>query len=218
MWLVDRATDRVHESRALAVQSRTLEVLAGFGLADKMVAAGNPAVRLIVHAGRRQRPVRLFDLGLCDTSYPYLLFLSQAETERLLGEYLATLGVSVERGVELVGLDRTDQAVVGTLRDRDGHVERMSARYVVGCDGAQSAVRRFAGIGFGRQHPSIRDGVAVPPVPTKPPPPVPRSAEIGQSPSLPYLCGEQSALIGNGLCFDVVGIPAAETRIPPAIL
>ncbi|MEV0428252.1 FAD-dependent monooxygenase [Micromonospora sp. NPDC050495] len=146
--LVDRALDRVHESRALAVQPRTLEVLAGFGLADKMVAAGNRAVRLIVHAGRRQRSVPLFDLGLPDTAYPYLLFLSQAETERLLGEHLATLGVGVERGVELVGLDRTDQAVVGTLRDRDGRVARVSARYVVGCDGAHSAVRQFTGIGF----------------------------------------------------------------------
>lgn len=146
--LVDRALDRVHESRALAVQPRTLEVLGGFGLADEMVAAGNPAVRLIVHAGRRRRPVPLFDLGLPDTAYPYLLFLSQAETERLLGEHLATLGVSVERGVELVGLDRTDQAAVATLRDRDGREERVSARYVVGCDGAHSAVRQFARIGF----------------------------------------------------------------------
>ncbi|WNM37978.1 FAD-dependent monooxygenase [Micromonospora halotolerans] len=146
--LVDRALDRVHESRALAVQPRTLEVLAGFGLADKMVAAGNRAVRLIVHAGRRERPVPLFNLGLPDTAYPYLLFLSQAETERLLGDHLATLGVSVERGVELVGLDRSDRAAVATLRDRDGREERLSARYVVGCDGAHSAVRQFAGIAF----------------------------------------------------------------------
>ncbi|NES27024.1 NAD(P)-binding protein [Micromonospora terminaliae] len=146
--LVDRAIDRVRESRALGVQPRTLEVLAGFGVADRMVAAGNPAVRLIVHAGRRQRSVPLFDLGLPDTAYPYLLFLSQAETERLLGEYLARLGVGVERGVELVGLDPTGRAAVATLRDRDGRVERVPARYVVGCDGAHSAVRQFAGIGF----------------------------------------------------------------------
>ncbi|MEU4641033.1 FAD-dependent monooxygenase [Micromonospora sp. NPDC023814] len=146
--LVDRALDRVHESRALAIQPRTLEVLAGLGVTDEMVAAGNRAVRLTLHAGRRQRSVPLFDLGLSDTAYPYLLFLSQAETERLLGEHLAAVGVTVERGVELVGLERTDRAAVATLRDRDGRVRRVSARYVVGCDGAHSAVRQFAGIGF----------------------------------------------------------------------
>ncbi|MCW3844998.1 FAD-dependent monooxygenase [Micromonospora yasonensis] len=146
--LVDRASGRAHESRALAVQPRTLEVLAGSGVTDEMVAAGNQAVRLTLHAGRRQRSVRLFDLGLPDTAYPYLLLLSQAETERLLGEHLTTVGVSVERGVELAGLDLTGRAAVATLRDRDGRVERVSTRYVVGCDGAHSAVRQFAGIGF----------------------------------------------------------------------
>src|SRR6516225_6281913 len=44
--LIDRGLDRVHESRALAIQPRTLEVLAGFGVTDELVAAGNRAVQL----------------------------------------------------------------------------------------------------------------------------------------------------------------------------
>ncbi|MEU1838256.1 FAD-dependent monooxygenase [Micromonospora chersina] len=146
--VVDRALDRVHESRALGVQPRTLEVLAGLGVTDDLVACGNTAVRLCLHAGGREREVRLFDLGLPDTAYPYLLFLSQAETERILGEHLAAAGVDVERGVELVGLTRTADDAVATLRHRDGREEHVSASYVVGCDGAHSRVRHLAGIGF----------------------------------------------------------------------
>ncbi|SBT44360.1 FAD-dependent monooxygenase [Micromonospora narathiwatensis] len=146
--VVDRALDRARESRALAIQPRTLEVLAGIGVTDQLVAEGNRAARLCLHAQGRQRVLPLFDLGLRDTAYPFLLILSQAETERILGERLAEGGVPVERGVELVGLDRAGDGVTATLRHHDGGDERLSARYVVGCDGAHSAVRRLAGIGF----------------------------------------------------------------------
>jgi 2-polyprenyl-6-methoxyphenol hydroxylase-like FAD-dependent oxidoreductase len=148
--IIDRGTDRVHESRALAIQARTLEVLAGSGVTDELVERGNTTVRLRIHSGNRETGVPLFDLGLPDTAHPYLLFLSQAETERILGEHLTAAGVRVERRVELVDLtDGTDAAMAAaTLRHRDGSDERVSARYVVGCDGAHSTVRQLSGIGF----------------------------------------------------------------------
>jgi len=92
--------------------------------------------------------VPMFDLGLDDTAYPFLLFLSQAETERVLGESLAAAGVPVERGVELAGLSNAADAATATLRHRDGREEVVSARYVAGCDGGHSSVRRLAGISF----------------------------------------------------------------------
>jgi 2-polyprenyl-6-methoxyphenol hydroxylase-like FAD-dependent oxidoreductase len=146
--LIDRGLDRVHESRALGVQPRTLEVLAGLGVTDELIACGNPAVQLRIHLRGRVLKMPLFDLGLEDTAYPYLLFLSQAETERVLSGYLAAAGIPVERGVELAGLSHTADAAVATLRHRDGRSEVMPARYVAGCDGAGSTVRRLAGIPF----------------------------------------------------------------------
>ncbi len=95
--LIDRARDRAHESRALAIQPRTLEVLAGLGITPQLVERGNRTVQLRLHARRRETAAPLFDLGLDDTAYPYLLFLSQAETERILGEHLSTAGIAVER-------------------------------------------------------------------------------------------------------------------------
>lgn len=146
--LVDRAPDRVHESRALAIQPRTLEVLAGLGVTGRLVEHGNRTVQLRLHTGRRTVSMPLFDIGLDDTVYPYLLFLSQAETERVLVEHLARHGVRPERGTELVGLEQDADGVTCRLRVAGSGEETVTARYVVGCDGAHSAVRRWAGIGF----------------------------------------------------------------------
>lgn len=146
--LIDRSLDRVHESRALAIQPRTLEVLAGLGVSDELVACGNPAVRLRMHVRGRVLTLPLFELGLEDTAYPYLLFLSQAETERILDKHLTAAGVTVERGVELVDLSEDGDTAVAGLRHRDGRTEIVPARYVVGCDGGHSTVRRLAQIPF----------------------------------------------------------------------
>jgi 2-polyprenyl-6-methoxyphenol hydroxylase-like FAD-dependent oxidoreductase len=145
---IDRQLDRVHESRALGVQPRTLEVLAALGVTDELVDRGNQAVRLQMHFGRRVVPVRLFDIGIDDTAYPYLLFVSQAETERIIGEYVTSRGVSLERGVELTEIVQTGRCVSCRLRHRNGREETLNARYVVGCDGAHSTVRDQAGIAF----------------------------------------------------------------------
>jgi 2-polyprenyl-6-methoxyphenol hydroxylase-like FAD-dependent oxidoreductase len=139
--IVDRQLDRVHESRALAVQPRTLEVLRGLGIAQTLVERGNTASRLQIHAGERVVGIRLFDVGLEDTAYPFLLFISQAETEALLNDYLAEQGVNAERGVELVEFQDGQDSVLCTLRHADGRTERLQPRYLVGCDGAHSTVR-----------------------------------------------------------------------------
>jgi 2-polyprenyl-6-methoxyphenol hydroxylase-like FAD-dependent oxidoreductase len=146
--IVDRALDRVHESRALAVQPRTLEVLARYGVTERLVERGNRGIQVRMHIGARTISVRLFDFGIEDTAYPYLLFLSQAVTEQVLGERLTGRGVTLERGVELVELSQTDREVSGRLRHAEGREELIRARYVVGCDGAWSTVRAQAGIGF----------------------------------------------------------------------
>jgi 2-polyprenyl-6-methoxyphenol hydroxylase-like FAD-dependent oxidoreductase len=146
--IVDRQLDRMHESRALAVQPRTLEVLQGLGITRSLVQHGNDAAQVRIHAGQRVIPVRLFDVGLEDTAYPFLLFVSQAETEAVLGEHLAGHGVRVERGVELAGFEADEANVTCTLRHGDGTAEEVHASYLVGCDGAHSSVRHGAGIPF----------------------------------------------------------------------
>jgi 2-polyprenyl-6-methoxyphenol hydroxylase-like FAD-dependent oxidoreductase len=146
--IVDRQLDRAHESRALVMQPRTLEALRGLGLAETLIERGSDAVQLRLHFGRRVVGLPLFDVGLEDTAYPFLLFISQAETEAVLDEHLAVHGVNVERGVELIAFAQGAGEITCTLRSRDGATERLRTRYLVGCDGAHSTVRREAGIAF----------------------------------------------------------------------
>jgi 2-polyprenyl-6-methoxyphenol hydroxylase-like FAD-dependent oxidoreductase len=147
--VIDRTPERAHESRALAVQARTLEILQRLGLGEALVARGNPSARLALHfeAGRVAQ-VTLGGFAASDTRFPFILFVSQAETEQLLDEHLGRKGTSVERGVELLSSKAEDHVVRCVLRHRDGREETVEARYLVGCDGAHSAVRKQSGIAF----------------------------------------------------------------------
>lgn len=146
--LVDENTDRARESRALAVQPRTLEVLRPFHLSQELVRRGNSAATLLIHAGSRVVRTRLFDIGVEDTEFPFLLFVSQAETEAVLSEHLESHGVRVRRGVRVEGVIEDGDGCTSTLRGPDGATFEVRARYVVGCDGAHSTVRKAAGIPF----------------------------------------------------------------------
>jgi 2-polyprenyl-6-methoxyphenol hydroxylase-like FAD-dependent oxidoreductase len=143
--IIDRSLDRARESRALAVQARTLELLDTVGLGDPLVALGRTSTRLVLHFGARAvAAVQLGNIGATDTRFPFILFVSQAETERLLGEHLSGAGVTIERGVELVQFDDRGTHVACVLQHQDGREESVRASYLVGCDGAHSAVRRLA--------------------------------------------------------------------------
>ena len=146
--VVDSAVDRTTQSRALAVQARTLEVLRPLGVTDELVRRGSTAVRLRLQAGRRTVRARLFDIGMADTEHPYLLLLSQASTEQVLLERLTEHGVTVERGVRLDTFSQYGTGVTSHLTTPDGSRETVVSRYVVGCDGAHSTVRKTAAIAF----------------------------------------------------------------------
>jgi 2-polyprenyl-6-methoxyphenol hydroxylase-like FAD-dependent oxidoreductase len=85
-----------------------------------------------------------------------LLPLPQPRLERVLAEFACELGAEIRRDSEVVGL-RQDDATVTAEVDGSGGPGRVTARYLVGCDGASSRVRHLADVPFpGITYPEIQ--------------------------------------------------------------
>lgn len=143
--IVDKAPQRTDKSKALVLWSRTLELLDRSGGAAPFVDAGFKvnAVNILNDGGGTMGHMSLKEV---DTPYPFALMLPQSETERLLEERLLGLGVTIERSVELVSLSHKANGVDVVLRG--GGDEAFSVDWVLGCDGAHSAVRHAIGSEF----------------------------------------------------------------------
>ena len=91
-------------------------------------------------------PLQL-DFSRLGTSPLHILSVPQRRLERVLEQRLAELGGTVRRGHELTALSQDDDAVTLDALGPDGAYQ-LRARYLVGCDGAHSLVRKQAGVGF----------------------------------------------------------------------
>ncbi|GFE15685.1 hypothetical protein Sgleb_37320 [Streptomyces glebosus] len=157
--ILERRTAAQRDSRALTLHPRSIELMDQRGLVERFLARGR-AVPEWHFAGLATR----LDFSALDTRHGYTLFLAQARTEQLLTERARELAVPVRRGYEVVGLRQDADGDGGRDGERGGHtaaggvevdvrgpgggLRTVRARYVVGCDGGRSAVRRAAGIAF----------------------------------------------------------------------
>ncbi|QFZ17836.1 FAD-dependent monooxygenase [Saccharothrix syringae] len=148
--VVDALAEPVPYSKALLLWPRTLDLFAELGLADEV-----PRNAVRIDAFRYYTNGKpLVRVGFPEALAPWSL--PQASTERLLHERFTALGGRVERGVRLLALERLDfsgdpgnsESVTAILEHPDGRVERATTPWLVGADGAGSAVRAQIGVGF----------------------------------------------------------------------
>lgn len=125
--------------RSLGLHVRSIEVMDQRGVLERFLAHGQRHPLGGFFAGIvRPAPERL------DTAHGYVLGIPQNVTDRLLAERAAELGAEIRRGHEVVGLSQDDDTV--TVETADG--SRLTSRYLVGCDGGRSTVRKLAGVRF----------------------------------------------------------------------
>lgn len=144
--LIDQDPGLPKLSRAIGIQPRTMETLDMMGVADRLLKIGHRGLRTNVYVGgRRQAGI---DMTCADSEYAFIVHLPQNRTEEVLRSRLAELGGSVESGTELLGFVQDADAVTATLEDGEGREVQVTASYLVGCDGAHSAVRRLLDVSF----------------------------------------------------------------------
>jgi 2-polyprenyl-6-methoxyphenol hydroxylase-like FAD-dependent oxidoreductase len=140
-----RLSQDLDGSRAGGLHARTIEVLEQRGVAERFLAEGE----MYPVFGFAGAPLSLTDLP---SRHRGVLGLWQKDFERILaGWVLDELGAPIRRGAEVVGLTQDAAAVEVALSDGSS----LRARYLVGCDGGRSVVRKAAGIGFPGTDPTV---------------------------------------------------------------
>jgi 2-polyprenyl-6-methoxyphenol hydroxylase-like FAD-dependent oxidoreductase len=136
--VLEKEAEPTRVVRALGLHARSIEVLDQRGLLDRFLALGKQYPVGGFAGISKPTPDRL------DTAHPYVLGIPQPTTERLLTQHATELGVEIRRRCELVGLSQDDHGVTAELADGT----QLRSRYLVGCDGGRSTVRKLLGVGF----------------------------------------------------------------------
>lgn len=137
--VLERDVEPTSVVRSLGMHVRSIEVLDQRGLLERFLAHGKQFRIGGYFAGiTKAWPERM------DTAHGYILGIPQPVTERLLAAHATDVGVEIRRGSELVGLRQDEEAVTAELADGT----HLRARYLVGCDGGRSTVRKLLGVDF----------------------------------------------------------------------
>ena len=150
--VLDRLPQPSETPKAGGLSGQILELLRYRGLLERFEAASTGP-----------RPAPRFPFGGMHVDFTQLadppmqaMLLPQPLLERLLAELARERGAEIRRGQEVVGLSRDDATVTADVRGPDGQ-QRVTARYLIGCDGAYSRVRDLAGIPFpGITYPEVQ--------------------------------------------------------------
>ncbi|MGW6739189.1 rifampin monooxygenase [Streptomyces sp. NPDC055025] len=137
--VLEKLTEPTEQSRGRGLHARSVEVMDQRGLLDRFLAVSEKfQVGGLFGGIPKPWPDRL------DTAHPYGLATPQPVTERLLTERALELGTEIRRGSDVVGLSQDEDGVTVELADGT----RLRSRYLVGCDGGRSTVRKLLGVGF----------------------------------------------------------------------
>ena len=136
--IVERRTSQgPPRARAGGLHARTIEVMDQRGIADRFLSQG----KVMQVAG-----FALISLDISDfpTRHNYGLALAQDRSESVLAAWVDELQVPIYRGLDVTGFAQDEAGVDVQLSDG----RSLRAKYLVGCDGGRSLIRKKAGIDF----------------------------------------------------------------------
>ena len=146
--LVEKLDSLIDYPRAIGLDDESLRTFQAVGLADNVLPHTTPwhAMRFMTPKGRCFADIqpKTDEFGWSRRN----AFI-QPLADRVLFEGLQRFdNVKVLFGRELEGFEQSDSGVQLTLKNAEGRSERLQAKYLIGCDGGNSLVRRSLGISF----------------------------------------------------------------------
>ena len=146
--IVDKHSNGMDFSRAILINSETLQLLEKYGVAKKLRENGKCVNGFSIYTENRQISSAKFDLSSKNHFHPILL--PQLETEKILTEKFIEIGGQVKRGFEFnsTQVESMNEEFIIFLKNTNEILEPISIRchWLFGCDGVHSTVRDFAGI------------------------------------------------------------------------
>ncbi|MBV6624534.1 MAG: FAD-dependent monooxygenase [Rivularia sp. (in: Bacteria)] len=147
--IIEKNASITHLSKALGVHARTLEIYEQLGLAKQAVKQGAIAEKLrLIAKGKIRDGINLSDTGKNLSPYPYMLVLEQSKNEQLLYDYLQSHQKEVLWNTTLESFSQDDTGVLAVVKNDENPSQTIEAKYLVGCDGARSQVRKSLGLSF----------------------------------------------------------------------
>jgi 2-polyprenyl-6-methoxyphenol hydroxylase-like FAD-dependent oxidoreductase len=155
--IIDARAERAHDSKAIAVQAKTLEMLDLMGVsADALRKQGHLVGRGIIYAQGGEHKIASLDFSKLPSRYREMLLVPQWQTESFLEDNLGALGLRVQRGRTLRSLEQRPDAIEVRVETSGGSSETITADWLAGCDGGHSSVRDLAQIPFdGSTYPNV---------------------------------------------------------------
>ena len=136
----------ISESRALAFNLRSQNILRPCGATDVIVSQGHPLRHAVFQW--QSKTTKQIDLKPLSKSGHHLIAIPQGRVERILSQRLNQLGSTTEWKTKLVSINNTTRKPTVTLEHESGESEVATFDFVMGCDGAHSAVRKECGFTF----------------------------------------------------------------------
>src|ERR1700744_1686234 len=146
--IIDSKQGPTTQSKALAVQARSLEIYRQMGLIDKVLADGKPSMGVSINMdGKRKASLSLNNIGVGQTPFPYVFVYQQSKNERLLLDYLTLNCCPVYWNTSLVSLQQEPDGASAKISNSEGEYI-LKCDWVIGADGAHSTVRKQLDIPF----------------------------------------------------------------------
>ncbi|MDQ6756951.1 MAG: FAD-dependent monooxygenase [Bacteroidota bacterium] len=142
--VVDTKEGPVKESRALAVQARTLQIYEQMGIAETALQQGNIADRAnVIIKQKKVQQISFKSLGKGLSAYPFFFILEQNKNEEILYEHLKASGGDVMWKHSLLNFTQNEDEVTAFIKDENGEEDNIIVDWLIGADGAKSIVRHI---------------------------------------------------------------------------